>query len=290
MATTTDVRQWAKERGLNVGSHGRIPLAIQQDYDAEHADPGPAEPDYPPAPDYDGGVSEDDFTAADPPPALPAERAADAAEDAAEETRPRSVAKGRRKRPDFRERVWGGGGDKPKRPAKKHARVSLKGFAEDMFLDLAWTFQGLPPMEKILYLQAPLAGTVVEDAVKGTVADKALQPVARLDRQFKALEALTAPAWVALIMAKGRKDEKTGEYSPETKLMFSGLRHSLLSMSRVVDGFDFEAQKTKAEDLRTASGQIDAMIAYLFEMPELTEAQIMEMQAAQAARARANGQ
>lgn len=291
MANSTDVRQWAREQGREIGSHGRIPAAIQQDYDAEHpADPGPDDyPAQPDAPDYDGGVSDDDFVTADDPPGAAAEPAPGGPQDDAEEQAPRSVARGRRKRGDFRQRLWSGGGDKPKRPAKKHARVSLKGVAEDLFLDLAWTVQGLPPLEKILYLQAPLAGTVVEDAIKGTALDKVAQPVARADRQFKALEALTAPAWVAVIMAKGRKDPKSGEYSPETKLMFSGLRHSLLSMSRLVDGFDFEQQKEKAEELRTASGQIDKIIAYLFEMPEMTEEQARAMYDAQAARSQGNG-
>jgi len=286
-AATTDVREWAKAQGYEVGDKGRLSRALRDEYDAAHQEPG-GEPGAPPGPEdeagpgggYDGGVTEADF----PPGPAAAEPAADGAQEAAGEARPRRVARTRRPARTFAERVWGGGGDKAKRPAKKHPRVSLKGFAEDMFLDLAWTFQGLPPLEKILYLQAPLAGQVVEDTVKGTAVDRVLQPAARFDRQFKAVEALTAPAWVAAIMVRGRKDEN-GDYSPETKLMFSGLRHALLSMSRITDT-DFEQLKTKSEELRTASGQIDAMIAWLFEMPDLTEEQLQAMAAAQAEAAR----
>lgn len=285
-ASTSDVREWAREQGYELGGKGRIKQAIRDEYAAAHPDgPGEPAPDGPAGDDYDGGVTEADF----PPGTEAAEPAADRAVEAAAERRPRRVATAKAPGRSFSQRIWGGGGARPKRPAKKHPRISLKGMAEDVFLDMAWTFQGLPPLEKILYLQAPLAGQVVEDSVRGTAADKVLQPIARADRQFKALEALTAPAWVAAIMLRGRKDD-TGEYSPETKLMFSGLRHSLLSMSRVVDDFDFERQKAKSEELRTASGQIDAMIAYLFEMPELTEEQLQQMAAAQAARAGANGQ
>ena len=288
MASTTDVREWAKEQGYEVGGKGRIPQAIRAEYDAAHlaAGPDPAVPADEAGPaGYGGGVTEADF-----PPGTPApEPAAGGPVEAAAETRPRRVATAKAPGRSFSRRLWGGGGGKPARPAKRHPRVSLKGLAEDAFLDLAWTFQGLPPLEKILYLQAPLAGQVVEESVRGTAADKILQPVARADRQFKAFEALTAPAWVAAIMLRGRKDDN-GEYSPETKLMFAGLRHSLLSMSRVVDDFDFERQRAKSEELRTASGQIDAMIAYLFEMPELTEEQLQARAAAQAARAGANGQ
>lgn len=293
MANTTDVREWARAEGIEIGSKGRIKASITERYEAAH--PGEALPaGPPPAPggdpggdDYDDGVTAADFPGADDYPADPggpAEPPADQAERAVEERRPRPVAKKRREARTFSERLWGGGGTKPKRSAKKHARVSLEGFAEDMFLDLAWTFQGLPPLEKCLYLQAPLAGKTVESAVKGTFVDAVLQPAARFDRQFKALEALTAPAWVAAIMVRGRKDE-AGEYSPETKLMFSGLRHALLSMSRIAE-VDFEQLKQKSEDLRTASGQIDAMIAWLFEMPQPTAEQLAQMQAAAAAQTR----
>jgi hypothetical protein len=134
-----------------------------------------------------------------------------------------------------------------------------------MFLDLAWTFQGLPPIEKVLYLQAPLAGQIIEDTVRNTAIDRFAQPVARVDRQFKALEALTAPAWVAAIMLRGEKDAD-GKYTPATTMMFGGLRHALLSMSRAVD-VNFDELKQKGQDLKTRSGDIDAMIAYIFEMP-----------------------
>ena len=282
-ASTTDVREWARQQGLDVGGKGRIPQSVRDQYDAEH--PGqllpPEDDDTGPDPageagDYDETIT---VTAVHPPGSIPdpagdgeppPEPAAGGPERPAGERKPRSAGKSRpRAGRSFRERVWGGGKAKTARPKTRHPRVSLKGFAEDMFLDLAWTFQGLPPMEKILYLQAPLAGSVVEDTFKDTLADKVLQPAARFDRQFKALEALTAPAWVGLIIARGRRDE-AGEYSPQTKLMFSGLRHSLLSMSRLADT-DFEQLKTKSEELRTASGQIDAMIAWLFEMPAAPE-------------------
>lgn len=290
-ATTTDVRAWARQNGYDIGGKGRIPSAVQEHYDREHDPAGVSSPDgdytEPAGPDYDGGVSDLDFIAADEPPAL--EEPQDGPENAVAERRPRKVAKTRAAGKSFRERVWGGGKAGTRRPAKKHPRVSLKGFAEDVFLDLAWTFQGLPPMEKVLYLQAPLAGQIVEDTCKGTVADKVLQPVARVDRQFKALEALTAPAWVAAIMVKGRRSED-GEYSPETKLMFGGLRHALLSMTRATD-MDFGELRGKADELKTRSGEIDEMIAWLFEMPappEMTEEQAQA--AAAAARAGANGQ
>ena len=260
MTSVTDVRAWLVEHaeeldGQEIPGKGRIPARLQAVYDAAHQDsateisPGAF---IETGPDYDGGVTEADF----PEPAEPATA----------ERRPRKVAAARKQQArGFRQRIWGGGDNKTKRPAKRHPRLSLKGLIEDTWMDAAWTFQGLPPIEKILYLQAPLAGQLLEDTVKDTAADKILQPVARLDRQFKAFEALTAPVWTALIMLKGRRDEE-GNYSPETKLMFGGLRHSLLAMTRSVD-IDFAEMRVKSEELKGKSAQIDEMIAWLFEMP-----------------------
>lgn len=255
MTSGTDVRQWLRDQGEDVSVKGPLPKGARERYDAAHGGEqlivdGAVEEAGTDA-DYDGGVTEADFPS-DPGPE------ADAVERAPR--RVRSAPKGGQR---FREKIWGGG--KAGRPKKKQPRISLKGFAEDLFLDLAWTFQGLPPIEKVLYLQAPLAGQIVEDTCKGTVADAFLQPVARVDRQFKALEALTAPAWVAAIMVKGRRDE-AGNYSPETKLMFGGLRHALLCMARITD-LDFEQLRTKSEELKGKSDQIDQIIAWLFEMP-----------------------
>lgn len=275
--TVTDVREWARTQGIQVGEKGRLPRALQERYDAEHGGQLLTEPEvaglgHDDGPDYDGGVTEADFPGAAAGDLGPLDEDLDGGGAVARrpagdtgETRPRRVRRAKAAR-SFRERVWGGGGTKPARPKARHPRMSLKQLAEDAFLDLAWTFQGLPPVEKVLYLQAPLAGDILDRSVKGTAADRVLQPVARANQQIKAFEALTAPLWVALIMVKGRKNEQ-GQYSPETVMMFGGLRHALLSMTRSTT-LDFAELKEKSDELRTASGQIDAMIEWLFEVPE----------------------
>lgn len=70
-------------------------------------------------------------------------------------------------------------------------------------------------------------------------------------------------------MAKGRRDDD-GNYSPETKMMFGGLRHSLLAMTRAVD-LDFAEMRVKSEELKGKSAVIDEMIEWLFEMPGQAE-------------------
>ena len=288
MTSATDVRAWLVEHaeeldGAEIPGKGRIPKALQEVYDAAHphGGDGAAGGAYPEesalnrgvgaGPAYDGGVTEADFPAAPESgePHAPGTAGPDS------ERRPRRVGATRKQQAKtFRQRIWGGGSG-AKRPAKKHPRMSLKGLIEDTWMDAAWTFQGLPPIEKVLYLQAPLAGQLLEDTVRDTAADKMLQPIARADRTFKAFEALTAPLWTGLIMVKGRRDED-GNYSPETKMMFAGLRHSLLAMTRAVD-LDFVEMKVRSEELKGKSAQIDEMIAWLFEMPEPTPEQAAAM-------------
>ena len=272
--SVTDVREWAKSEGLEVKERGRIPQAVQERYDAEHPELGGLDDDDGPDSGYDGGVTEADFPAAAGGELGPLESGGGTAPtadrghelDDTGEQQPRSVLGGKRSKRSFRERVWGGEGTKPARPKPAHPRMSLQGLAEDVFLDLAWSVQSLPPVEKVLYLQAPLAGKILDNTVRGTAADRVFQPIARANHQIKGFEALTAPIWVALIMARGRKDEQ-GNYSPETVLMFGGLRHALLSMTRVTS-MNFDKLKKKSEELRTASGEIDRMIEWLFEVPE----------------------
>ena len=274
MAEVAEIRAWLRDNDYEPPAKGRIPGEMMTAYTDAHPAGGEALfAGLDAAPAYDGGITADDF-AAEPGEPLP---------PAAQERKPRRVkTPARTQARGLRERIWGGGGTgKPKPKKTAVPRISLKNFAEDAFLDLAWTFQGLPPVEKILYLQAPLAGQVVEDTVKGTAVDLVLQPVARIDRQFKAIEALTAPLWVAGIMLAGEREAVTrdpesgevsgGDYTARTKLMFGGLRHALLSMSRVTD-LRFEELRAKSTELKAASGEIDAMMEWLFEVPGAPQA------------------
>lgn len=189
MASTTDVRAWLVDNGHEIKGHGRIPGELQAKYDEAHGAGSPGDgphagsvPD-----DYGGGV-----TAADFPPA-PDDEPAAAVSDA--ETRPRRVRAERAGplallRRGARTKT---GQPKPKRAAAKHARVSLASLVEDAWSQLAWAAAPLPPMQKLLYAQAPFAGIALEDAVRGTAADRWLQPVARAAEKGKAIGGLMMP-------------------------------------------------------------------------------------------------
>lgn len=265
--STTDVRAWLRDQGEPVGVKGKIPAELQARYDQAH--PGQ---DTAGEADYDGGVTEADFPPDEPDiPGGPA---------GAGETPPRRV---RARKPaaakTARERWWGGKG-KPKRPAKSHPRVSVTGFVEDAWSQFAWAFQGAPPLSKLLYAQAPYAGIVLEDAVKGTVADKFIQPIVRAEKQFTGLTGLVAPPLLVMaIMTRGEREQTetenpdgtvtitVGDYTAATKMMFSSLRFSLMSMTRAM-GDRMEAVQERAGELAERGRKVDEFIAWLFEMPD----------------------
>jgi hypothetical protein len=278
--TSTDVRQWLREQGEDVSVKGPLPKGARERYAAAHGLDGeqePADGDYPAAgPSYDGGVTEADFPAEDPP---------DAPETG--ETPPRRARNRGPREQDNRTRrkLWGGGKGKG-RPRKTHPRLSVTGFVEDVWSQFAWAFQGAPPLSKLLYAQAPYAGIVLEDAVKGTVVDRVLQPVVRAERTFTGLTGLIAPpVLVMAIMTQGEREQTenedgtitVGDYTPRTKFLFSSLRFSLMSMTRAM-GPKMEEIQERAGELAERGRQVDEFIAWLFEIPEegMTEEDAMK--------------
>jgi hypothetical protein len=53
--------------------------------------------------------------------------------------------------------------------------------------------QGFVPTGRVLALQAPVAGIILEDTLRGTVADRILQPLARAGERGTELAALLGP-------------------------------------------------------------------------------------------------
>ena len=284
MTDSTDVRRWLREQGEDVNVKGPLPKGARERYAAAHPRLAlAAEPETPAEPgeaDYDQGVTEADFPPEDTIPDEPARQHA--------ETPPRRVRQ--RAAKTTTRKFWQRGQDttKGKKQAKTHPRVSITGFIEDAWSQFAWAFQGAPPLSKLLYAQAPYAGIVLEDAVKGTVADAVIQPVVRMEKQFTGLTGLIGPpVLVMAIMTRGEREQITvegpdgpvttvGDYTAQTKMMFSALRFSLMSMTRTMGDKMAQVQE-RAGELAERGRQVDEFIAWLFEMPDpdMTEADAM---------------
>lgn len=193
MATTTDIREWAKGQGISVRTKGPLPDEVRAQYDAAHADPDALYV----LPDgtADGeGQADGVATAAPPPPA------ADPKQTERTPARPPRTAAAR---PGGLLARIRGGGKTPARTraaGKKFPRVSLANLIEDAWGQFAWAAAPMPPMQRLLQAQAPFAGLALEDALAGTVVDRMLQPVARAEDKAKAVGGIMFPP-MALMLA-----------------------------------------------------------------------------------------
>jgi len=97
-------------------------------------------------------------------------------------------------RPGGRSRNSAGKGKAGAKRKPVHERVSLASLIEGGWGMLARLSHPVSePLSRCLGMQAPVAGMVLEDAVKGTFVDSALQPFARAERRAKAMAALVVP-------------------------------------------------------------------------------------------------
>jgi hypothetical protein len=276
--SSTDVRTWLREQGHDMPARGPIPAELRAEYDQAHRT-APAVIQGELIDDPSMGVTEADFPPDDEPYPDAAEAPAGSGRPpkAGRERRPRAVkpppAKG------IRERIFGG----PKAGAQKQAaargpRVSLSDWAEETWADLAWLAQPVPPLAKILTIQAPYAGVVFDGQVKGTVIDAMLQPVAKYSGAFRALNGLAGPpVYVGLICATGAREQlvvngtpvtdDAGQpvmvYDARTRMLFQGLRYSLLQMTKIAEvNADEIRARTQASAERMAA--VNAMIESIF--------------------------
>jgi len=145
-----------------------------------------------PGDDYDQGVSAADFdgvSVADEPPSGPA-----AGQVEQPPRRPsRGRGRGRRSLAD-RIRQSSSGTGKGKAKPKHHPRVRVDGL-----ISRGWEFLGSaamrvdPPLGRCLAMQAPVAGLVLEDVVKGTFVDRGLQPIARAEDKAEKVASIVLP-------------------------------------------------------------------------------------------------
>ena len=278
-ASSTDVRAWAREQGHDIpSSRGPLPKHIKDAYAEAH--PAPVVPGVVEESSFDPsmGVTEADFPPDDDYPGDPAAPTEPTAKTKGER-KPRAVkpppAKG-----GWRTRLFGPA--KPTAHKAKHARTSLSDFAEETWADLAFLAQPIPPLARILDIQAPYAGVVFDDQVRGTIVDTLLQPVAQYSGMIRGLNGLVGPpVYVGLICATGARvqvmtpDGKpvvdpdgnpVTDFDGRTKMLFQGLRYSLLQMSKITE-VNAEAITARRQESEARKMAVEVMIATIFDMP-----------------------
>lgn len=178
MSQVTDVRKWLRENGHEVPSRGPIPAALREVYDTEN--PGAPMIIDPPAREEGG----EHTPVAAPPP------------DTSKQSDPVARVKGW-----ARQRQ----GAKPDRPRTTRRRASTEALFAGVWQYGAQVLavrRELVPMARVMTLQAPVAGVVVEGAVKGTAIDRMVQPLARLSEKGTELSALFGPPLIVYAISQ----------------------------------------------------------------------------------------
>lgn len=275
MAQPSEVRAWARDQGLEVNARGAIPADLTAQYEAAHN----GHADYPPAPgvDQDAGVTEADF-----PPPLPDLGGDGRGEPAPpkRERKPRVVKPTTTSRKGWRQMF---GNATPKTKTRSGPRTDLSEFAEDTWRDLAMLAAGvMPPVSRVLTIQAPYAGVVFDEAVRGLpLVDTVLQPIARASVSLRALNGLFGPmVFTAGLCVQGewqQRDDGSPVFGPDgrpvptqrTAMMIGGLKYSLLQMSRTADLSKVqERAEVDAERMRS----VDALVDFILDYPRAPSA------------------
>lgn len=257
MATAADIRAWAQGEGLDVSTRGNIPDDIRERYDAAHPGPNGTAP----GPDYpDDGF---DTLFVDPP-----------GDDGFPEPGPTGETRPRRPKASTSRRSATGGGRRfwqrgdPK--AKKKPRVSTEDVLGSLWRGAAKLASPLPPLQRTLRIQAPVAGLLLEDAVKNTAADVMLQPLARLAGQGKVVSALLGPPLIVTALSVHVQQRAAAGEDPNPLFVSVGieaLRSSLMTWCEIA-GPKFEVALAREQEVEARFGQsVDDLISLLLAAP-----------------------
>jgi hypothetical protein len=266
MATATEVRAWAVPEGIAT-SRGKLRAEVIAQWDRDHPDDlyeanPPRDGFTGNAPDYPA----DDFDAM-----FPDVGEGDGLGDTGE-TPPRRP-KSTKAAPKG---VRGLFNRKPAAKGKKSPpRVSTEDVWGALWRAGAKLLTPLPPLQRTLRMQAPVAGMLMDDVTRTTFIDPLLQPLARLATQGKTIQALAGPpVFVSAICLEGSR-AMAEEREPNPLFMAvatEGLRSSLMAWMDVA-GPKFEIAMQREREFEEKYGQsVDDMMALIF-APPVTDAE-----------------
>jgi hypothetical protein len=248
------MRQWLHDNGRTQSMKGRISAEDKAFYDAAHggAAPDEAEPD-------DLGVSAADFPGEDE-----AEPDTVAGEQQPKRVRTRKPAAARARSGLVRGLLGSQSSKTKKKPGPRKApRVSL-----EKFTSRGWTMLGRmamsvsPPTGRCLQAQAPMAGVILNDIARDTVADRILQPLARAEDKLDKVFALTAPPLIVMAL-DASKGLPPGEQAARQAILVPMLREALRVSLEVTESYA-EQITMRLEQNARYDAQIDKLIAMIF--------------------------
>jgi len=230
-----DIREWAKSRGKRIGGSGPIPASIRDEYD--------------------------EFLAAEADTST--EETSRVEERAPQESAPGSSGQvstfaGMRER--VRRRFWNIDRtdrmltSRPKRSDRP--RVSI-----DRLIQRAWgalSDMAKPvnlPVSRVLALQSPVAGLLLEETIRNTAIDRLLQPLARGGAHAEVAHALLGPPLLTLALTM------RPEAAP---LLIPFLKDALRTWVDVAGPSIERAARREAEYQEKYGGTVDAIVDHIF--------------------------
>lgn len=126
------------------------------------------------------------------------------------------------------------------------------------------------PLERVLKVQSPVAGALMEDAVAGSMLDGLLQPIARVMGQGKVVAALAGPP-ILVTAGTLHMQRAAAEGKPPNPVVmgviYEGLRETLMVWMDVA-GPKFEAALAREREFEARYGaDVDGFIQFLFSPP-----------------------
>ena len=157
---------------------------------------------------------------------------------------------------------------------KKRPRVSTEELLGACWRSAAKLAAPLPPLQRTLRVQAPVAGILLEDAVKDTIVDPLLQPFARLAHAGQTVNALAGPPlWVTAISL--HYAQRAAQQLPPHPVFMAvaeeGLRSGLMAWCEVSGPAFEKALRKEREFEEKYGGTVDDMIAMIFADPPSDE-------------------
>lgn len=254
-AENRDIRAWAKENGVDLAPRARIPAELRESYRM----------DYPSTDDGDSGSflgSDDDPNRSAGHPSTLEERPARIAgpDLSSDPERISAGIQGSAERApiDPRKRsVWQrvSAGRRSGGPRKRESLSMLGQFAWGGLAQAA-ARSGRIPTSRMLQLQAPIAGTLIDEGVRGTLVDRVLQPFARGGKRGETLFALVGPPLLVDLISR----------HPERQDVLVPLLAAALESYAEIAGPKLAAAKRRAEKRAEEIGanDIQELIAWIF--------------------------
>lgn len=231
------MKEWGRTNGWDIPAEGRLPSGLRAAYDSRN--------DYSPP---IGGSSDYELPIPD---------------SAVDEIAP--VIKTESKAKAFVDRVKSTA-VKPKTPVRGRSKAATKArVGLEKLVGLGWRMAAQAvapinlPVARVLDMQTPIAGMILEDKIRGTLVDRILQPVARLNEGGEAAFALIGPPMLVGLLS----------YKPELMPTIRPMLREALVKWIELAGPQMDALAAKEAKFKEDYGtRIDDMITLFFATPE----------------------